>query len=163
MTSPIGRLAQSATSDSDPTSPTGVRRNPAHHSSPTGATRTDWGHSTRNACSEGTRRRTEKASQGAQSQTTIPGTIPCTVLYNHPDTNSIVGADISFYSIVGAVNSHMVRPPTYLWASIVLWALGFTVPGERGETPHMPLSINSVCRYRHLPFLKKATQPPTCI
>ena len=113
-------LAQSATSDSDPASPTGDRRNPAHHSSPTGATRTDWGHPTRNARSEGTRRRTEKASQGAQSQTMTPGTIPCIVLCNHPDTNSIVGADISFYSIVGAVNSHTVRPP------------------------HMPLGIDSV-------------------
>ena len=28
-----------------------------------------------------------------------------------------------------------------LWASIALWAPGFTVPGERGETPHMPLGI----------------------
>ena len=51
--SPIGRLAQSATSDFDPASPTEVRRNPAHHSSPTDATRTDWGHLTRNARSEG--------------------------------------------------------------------------------------------------------------
>ena len=59
-----------------------------------------------------------------------------TVLCNRPDTNSIVGADISLYSIVGAINSHTVRPPTCLWASIVLWAPGFTVPGERGETPH---------------------------
>ena len=44
------------------------------------------------------------------SQTMIPGTIPCThagtVLCNRPDTNSIVGADISLYSIVGAGNSH---------------------------------------------------------
>ena len=34
-----------------------------------------------------------------------------TVLCNHPDTNSIVGADIFLYSIVGVVNSHIVRPP----------------------------------------------------
>ena len=40
---------------------------------------------------------------------------------------TIVGADIFLYSIVGAVNSHTVRPPTCLWASIVLWAPGFTV------------------------------------
>ena len=39
--SPIGRLAQSATSDSDPASPTGVHKDPAHRSSPTGATRAD--------------------------------------------------------------------------------------------------------------------------
>ena len=54
----------------------------------------------------------------------IPGTIPYTpieiVLYNLPDTNSVVGADIFPYSIVGAINSHMVR------------------------LPHMPLGINSV-------------------
>ena len=47
---------------------------------------------------------------GHTSQTTIPGTIPCTpagtVLCNRPDTNSVVDADISRYSIVGAVNSH---------------------------------------------------------
>ena len=24
---------------------------------------------------------------------------------------------------------------------MVLWAPGFTIPGERGETPHMPLGI----------------------
>ena len=42
---------------------------------------------------------------------------------------------------MGVVNSHTVRPPTCLWASIVLWVPEFTVPGERGETPNMPLGI----------------------
>ena len=54
----------------------------------------------------------------------IPGTIPCTpieILFcNLPDTNSVAGTDIFLYSIVGAINSHTVRPP------------------------HMPLGINSV-------------------
>ena len=58
------------------------------------------------------------------SQTSIPGTIPCTpveiVLCNLPDTNNVVDADIFPYSIVGAINSHMVR------------------------LPHMPLGIDSV-------------------
>jgi len=102
--SPIGRLAQSATSDSDPASPTGGHRNPAHRSSPTGAARTDW------AIRLGTPARkepgaNEESNPGRVSQTTIPGTIPCTpagtVLCNHPDTNNIVGADISLCSIVG--------------------------------------------------------------
>ena len=52
------------------------------------------------------------------SQTMIPGRVPCThveiVFCNLPDTNSIVGTDIFLYSIVGAVNSHTVRPPTCL-------------------------------------------------
>ena len=59
-----------------------------------------------------------ESKPGRTSQTTIPGTIPCTpvgiVLYNRPDTNNIVGADISLYSIVGVVNSHTVRPPHML-------------------------------------------------
>jgi len=49
----------------------------------------------------------------------------------------------------------MVRPPTYLWASTVLWAPEFTVPSKHGETPHMPLGINSVCSYQHLPHPKQ--------
>ena len=52
----------------------------------------------------------------------VPGTISCTptgtVLYNHPDTNNIVGADIFLYSIVGAINY--------------------------GKAPHVPLGIDSV-------------------
>ena len=83
-----------------------------------------------------------------------------TVLGNRPNTNSIVGADISLYSIVGAMNSHTVRPPTCLWASTVLWASGFTIPSAHGETPHMPLGINSICRYRHLPYPNKTTDLP---
>jgi len=64
-----------------------------------------------------------------------PGTIPCgTVLYNRPTTNSIVGADICLYSVVGAgQNTRTVRPPMCLWASTVLWAPEFAVPGERGK------------------------------
>ena len=63
------------------------------------------------------------------------------VLHNCPNTNSIVGTDICLYRIVGAINSHTIRPPTCLWASIVLLAPGFTVLGERGETPLMPIGI----------------------
>ena len=33
----------------------------------------------------------------------------------------------------------------------MLWVSGFTIPSAHGETPHMPLGINSVCRYRYLP------------
>ena len=71
------------------------------------------------------------------------GTIPCTpagtVLLNRPNTNSIVGTDICVYSIVGAVGlPYDKKPPTYLWASIVPWALGFTIPGTRGRAPHIP-------------------------
>ena len=87
----------------------------------------------------------EKSNTRLTSQTMVPATIPCmptgTVLCNRPNTNSIVGADISLYSIVGAINSHTVRSPTCPWASIVLWAPGFTIPGEHGETRHMPLGI----------------------
>ena len=43
------------------------------------------------------------------------GTIPCipigTVLHNHPDTNSIVGADIYPYSIVGATGRPYGKKP----------------------------------------------------
>ena len=42
------------------------------------------------------------------------------VLHNHPDTNSVVGADIYVYSIVGVIGlPYGKKPPTYLWASIV--------------------------------------------
>ena len=44
-----------------------------------------------------------------------------TVLHNRPDTNSIVGADIYPYSIVGAVETPV-----------------------RQKAPHMPLGTNSV-------------------
>ena len=74
---------------------------------------------------------------------------------NRPDTNSVVGADIFLYSIVGSINSHTVRPPTCLWASTVLWAPAFTVLSEHGETPHMPLGINSICRCRHMKYPKQ--------
>ena len=72
-TSPIGRPGLSATSNSDPASPTGVHRNPAHHSSPTSATRADWGHPTGDARSERTRGQTEKARQGAQNKPRYQG------------------------------------------------------------------------------------------
>ena len=103
----------------------------------------------------------EKAARESNHGT---GTIPCTptgtVLHNHPDTNSIVGADICVYSIVGAVGlPYGKKPPTCLWASIVLWAPGFTIPGTHGRVPHIPTVFY---RYRHLPFLKKTTQPPKC-
>ena len=50
--------------------------------------------------------------------------IPCapmgTVQHNHSDANSIVGADICAYSIVGAIGLlYGKKPPTCLWASIV--------------------------------------------
>ena len=65
-----------------------------------------------------------ESNTGRTSQTSIPRTIPYTpaeiVLRNLPDTNSVVGADIFPYSIVGAINSHTVR------------------------LPHMPLGIDSV-------------------
>ena len=64
----------------------------------------------------------EKAAHESNHGT---GTIPCTpvgtVFHNHPNTNSIVGADIYPYSIVGAVGLPYGRKPlTCLWASIVL-------------------------------------------
>ena len=109
----------------------------------------------------------ESKARRTSSQTTIPGTVPYTpaetILCNRPDTNSIVCADISLYSIMGAINSHTVRPPTCLWASTVLWVPRFIVPSEHGETPNMPLGINSICRSRHLPYPNKTTKPPTCI
>ena len=74
--SPIGRPGPSTTSDSDPASPTGVRRNPAHRSSLTGATRANWAHLTGDAHSERTRGRTEKASQGAQVKPRYQGPYP---------------------------------------------------------------------------------------
>ena len=64
------------------------------------------------------------------------------MLHNYPDTNSIVGTDIYPYSIVGAVGlPRGGKPLTCLWASIVLYVPGFTIPGKHGETPHMPLGI----------------------
>ena len=100
----------------------GARRKPACRSSPTDVTRTDWGHPTGDARSEGTR---GERKRQRTSQTTILGTIPCThvgtVLLNYPDTNIIVGADICVYSIVGAVGlPYDKKPPTCLWASMVL-------------------------------------------
>ena len=105
-----------------------------------------------------------ESKAGCTSQTTITGTVSCTpieiVLCNLPDTNSVVGTDIFLYNIVGAINSHTVRPPTCLWASTVLWAPAFTVPDKHGKNPLHASGINSmaganVCharrRQHHLP------------
>ena len=55
------------------------------------------------------------------------------------------------YSVVGTINSHTILPDkhgkaphTCLWASTVLWAPAFTIPGEHGKTPYIPLGINSM-------------------
>ena len=84
--------------------------------------------------------------------------VPTSAIPEQDDVTSHV--HLTTNSIMGAINSHTVRAPTCLWASIVLRVPRFTIPSEHGETPHMPLGINSICRYRHLPYLKKATQPP---
>ena len=110
------------------------------------------------------------------SQTTILGTIPCTpieiVFCNLPDKNSVVGADIFLYSIVGAINSHTVKPPICLLASTVLWAPAFTVPDEHGKTPCMPPGINSIAcadvyharrRQHHLPCASDIQQYCGCL
>ena len=91
----------------------GTRRKPAYRSSPTGAARADWSHSTGDARSEGTRGERRRQRTKSNHDT---GTIPCTpagtVLLNRLDTNSIVGADICVYSIVGAVGlSYGKKPP----------------------------------------------------
>ena len=65
--SPIGRPGPSTTSDSNPASPTRVRRNPTNRSSSTRATRADWGHLTRDARSERTRGQTKKAHKSNHS------------------------------------------------------------------------------------------------
>ena len=100
-------LAQNTTSDSDPASPTQVRRNLAHRSSPTGTLRADWSHSTGDAHSVGTRRRAEKGKARLTSQNHYirDHSLHETVLCSHPNTNSIVGANISLYSIVGAAKT----------------------------------------------------------
>ena len=177
---PPGKPDSRTASDSDPVSPTGVHRKPYPSLFSDWRARTDWGHPTGDPRSDGTRRRTKEGKIGLASQTTAPGTIPYgAALYNRPTTNSIVGADIYLYSIVGAgQNTHTVRPLMCLWASIVLWAPEFTVPGECGKvmppvsetsflqvptssnleesssTSHMPLTIlqyiNSVAVAYHL-------------
>ena len=102
----------------------------------------------------------------------VPGTISYmpvgTVLCNRANTNSIVGADISLYSIVGAINSYMVRPPhasrhrqccgrrhlpyqenmvkaiTCLWASTVLQVPTSAIPEQDDVTSHVRLTTNSI-------------------
>jgi hypothetical protein len=76
---------------------------------------------------------------------TLVGTVPCTpagtVLYNHHNTNSIVGADIFLYSIVGAVKLPYGKAPHVpLGIDSVVGARIYRM-GERGDTPHMPLGI----------------------
>ena len=120
--SPIGRPAPSPTSDSDPASlrPGYVRTLLVAllrlaQPKPIGAIR------------PGTPARKGPGANGAgsaQSQNHDTGTITCTlagtVLLNRPNTNSIVGADIYVYSIVGAIGlPYGKKPPTYLWTSIV--------------------------------------------
>ena len=53
-----------------------VHRSSAHRSSPTDATRADYGRPTRDACPERTRERTEKARQGAQVKPRYQGPYP---------------------------------------------------------------------------------------
>ena len=55
------------------------------------------------------------------------------------DPSSVVGTDIFPNSIVGAINSHMVRHP------------------------HMPLGIDSVVGHWHLPYQANMVKPPTCL
>ena len=110
-------LAQNIASYSDPASPTG---------DPVGSLLTTLLRLARpgptGAIQPGTPARkgpgSEQRRQGT-SQTMILGTIPCTpartVLHDHPNTNSIVGADICVYSIVGAVGlPYDNKPPTCL-------------------------------------------------
>jgi len=83
--------------------------------------RANWGHPTGDARSEGTKGKQRRQCTKSNHDT---GTIPCTptgtVLLNCPDTNSIVGADVCVYSIVGAIGlPYGKKPPTYLWALIV--------------------------------------------
>ena len=67
------------------------------------------------ARSEGTRGERRRQRTKSNHDT---GTIPCmpagTVLLNRPDTNSIVGADICVYSIVGTVGSHTTKSPLHV-------------------------------------------------
>ena len=71
------------------------------HSEPTGAIRSGAPRS------EGTGRRAEKGKARLTSQNHCirDHTLHETVLYSHPDTNSIVGANISPYTIVGAAKT----------------------------------------------------------
>ena len=73
---------------------------------------TDWGRPL------GKDQRTNGESKAKRtSQTMVPGTVPCTpteiALYNLPDTNSIVGADIFLYSIVGAIKLLYGKAPPH--------------------------------------------------
>ena len=106
--SPIRRPTSSPTSNFDPTSLrpelvgtllTALLR-PAH-SEPTGAIRSGTPRSV------GTRRRAEKgkARLTSQNHCTRDHTLHGTVLCSHPNINSVVGADISLYSIVGAAKT----------------------------------------------------------
>ena len=123
-----------------------THRKPAYHSSPIGTASTNWSHPTGDSHSEGTRGERRKQRTKSKHGT---GTIPCTpvgtVLHDRRNTSSIIGADICVYSIVGAVGlPYDKKPPTCLWASVVLWAPGFTIHGTRGRAPHIPNSILQV-------------------
>ena len=63
----------------------------------------------------------EKVAHKSNHDTrTIPYMPAGIVLHNRPDTNSIVGADICVYSIVGIIGlPYGKEPSTCLWASVV--------------------------------------------
>ena len=96
-----------------------------------------------------------KAGHSSQPQ---PRTVPCTPAGQYPTTFlacqnpiSVVGANI-FPTVLWAPSTpipvyqtkHGKAPPTCLWTSAVLRAPAFTIPGEHGKTPYMPLGINSM-------------------
>ena len=83
------------------------------------------------------------------------------MLHNRPDTNSIVGVDICVYSIVGAVGLPYGKKPLCLWASIVLWALGFTIPGIVGAyNVGTDICVYSIVGAVGLPY---GEEPSTCL
>ena len=105
----------------------------------------------------------------------VPYTPKGTVLCNRPDTNSVAGADIFLYSIVGAINSHTVRPPhasghrqccgrrhlpyqmnmvkllTCLWGLTVWQVPTFAIPEQNDVASHVHLTSNNVVGAYHHP------------
>ena len=113
---PTGRPGRDTTFDSDPASSIGVRKNPAHCSSPTGAIRADWDQPTGDARSERTRERTEKARQGTQIKPRYQGPYPVRLQKQYSATSlthSVVGADIFPTVLWAPLNSHTVRLPPH--------------------------------------------------
>ena len=124
----------------------GMRRTPAHSSSPTGTIRADWDQPTRDARSVRTRKWTEKVRQGAQVKPQYWGQYPIHLQKQYSATslaqqspNSVVGADIFPCSIVGAINSLTVRLP-----------------------PHASRH-RQCCGRRHLPYRANMVRPLTCL